>query len=611
MEKADTKMVKRHCKPDFCDRGAFFAMFAVLQLAIVLPASADTEARLRAAGANDVDWLTYSHGYANQRHSGLSQIHRGNVKRLVPKWIYQTGVQGTFQTSPVVLEGVVYLTTPGNHIVALDGATGAVRWKYEHEMQTDKPCCGTHNRGLAIGYGRVYEITADGRLIALDRDSGDVVWDVPVLDPATGEADAPQRVRDMHTLPGNEVAQWTSFMGNMAPLVYDGMVIVGTTGTGYTSVFSEDEKSLGSNIGRSGTRRGLRAFISAYEADSGRLVWRWYSTKSDGWEGDYVTTTSMGDAMERDVATEKANAEKYRDAWKGGGGSIYSSPALDVKRGLLFFGTGNAAPYADLYRPGDNLYTASLIALDIKTGELRWYHQITPHDIWGYDLATPPVLIDVPVGGKMVPGIAQATKSGRMYFFNRETGEVIRRSEAFVPQSNLFRRATDAKGVIVAPGGGGGANWPPVSYSPETGWAYVAGSHFPSVYTLEKDKKGNLVNVLGFPEGVETFGTISAIDPATGNIMWQERMSEAFSGGITTTAGGLVFMGESDGHFTARDARSGALLWRFQTGAGVNAPPVVYETGGKQFVIVAAGGNKLFNLPPGNAVIAFGLFGEE
>ncbi len=577
-------------------------------LAIPRATLADTDAKLRRAAANNSDWLTYSHGYANQRYSGLDQIHRGNVARLVPKWIYQTGVEGTFQTSPIVLDGNVYLTTPRNHIVALDGETGAVRWKYTHEMQTDKPCCGTHNRGLAIGYGRLYQITADARLVAVDRDTGKVVWDVPVLDPATGETNAAQKVRNMHTQPEQETAKWTSFMGNMAPLVHEGMVIVGTTGTGYTSVFGEDEENLGANIGRSGTRRGLRAFISAYEANSGRLIWRWYSTKEQGWEGDYVTTTSMGDVMERDIATEKANAQRYRDAWKRGGGSIYSSPALDAERGLLFFGTGNAAPYADLYRPGDNLYTASLIALDIKTGELRWYHQITPHDIWGYDLATPPVLIDVPLDGKRVPGIAQATKSGWIYFFDRVTGDVIRRSEPFVPQSNLFKRARNATGVIVAPGGGGGANWPPVSYSPETGWVYVAGSHFPSVYTLERDANGNLVNVLGFPKGVDTYGTVSAIDPATGKIMWQDRLSEPFSGGITTTAGGLLFMGESDGHFTARDTRTGELLWRFQTGAGVNAPPVVFAIDGKQYVIVAAGGNKLFNLPPGNAVIAFGLF---
>jgi glucose dehydrogenase len=215
--------------------------------------------------------------------------------------------------------------------------------------------------------------------------------------------------------------------------------------------------------------------------------------------------------------------------------------------------------------------------------------------------------MDVPVNGKTVAGVALATKSGWLYFFDRVTGEVIRRSEGFVPQSNLFRRATDAKGVLAVPGEAGGANWPPAAFNLETGWVYVAASHLPSRFTLEPDANGNLVNVLSFPKDVETYGAVSAIDPATGKLAWQERMDKPLTGGVTTTAGGLVFIAESDGHLTARDARTGELLWRFQTGAGVNAPPVVYAAGGKEYVIVAAGGNKLFGLHPGNAVIAFGL----
>lgn len=594
-------------------RGAllFRALCLVVVFATPKALLADTHEQLLGAADNDADWLTYGHGYANQRYAGLKQIHRGNVSRLVPKWIYQTGVDGTFQTNPIVLDGVVYLTTPRNHIVALDGATGELRWKYTHKMDTENLCCGTHNRGVAIGYGRVYEITADGRLIAVDRNSGKLVWDVPVLDPATGSSDAPEQVRNMRNLPKEETAKWTRFVGNMAPLVYDGLVIVGTTGAGYTSSFGEGDEKAQAAIGRPGPRTGMRAFMSAYEAGSGRLVWRWYSTKDKDWEGKFVSRTSMGDDLDRDLAGERANAEKFRDAWKRGGGSISSSPALDPTLGLLYFGTGNAAPYADLYRPGDNLYTASLIALDVRTGQMRWFQQVTPHDVWGYDLASSPILIDVPVKGGKVPGVALVTKSGWMYFFNRITGELIRRSDGFVPQSNLFKRAKDAKGVLAVPGEAGGANWPPIAFSPETGWAYVAGSHYPSRFTLEPDEKGNRVNVLSFPKDVETYGTLSAIDPASGKLAWQERMSKPFAGGVTTTAGGLVFMGEADGYFTARDARSGKLLWRFQTGAGVNAPPVVYKIGGKEYVIVAAGGNKLFNIASGDAVIAFGLPDES
>lgn len=586
-------------------------LLAVVCIGVVLtrPSAllAETHEKLLNAGSNDADWLTYGHGYANQRYSGLTQIDRRNVSRLVPKWIYQTGVDGAFQTNPLVLDGIVYLTTPRNHIVALDGATGEVRWKYTHKMAQQTLCCGTHNRGLAMGPGLLYEITADARLIAVDRQTGRLVWDVPVVDPATGAPDAPEQVRNMHKLAKEELATWTRFAGNMAPLVYDGLVIVGTTGAGYTNVFGDADQTEKNAFGRAGPRSGMRAFISAYEAASGRLVWRWYATKDEGWEGAFVNRTSMGDTLDRDLATEHANAQKYRDAWKRGGGSISASPALDPKLGLLYFGTGNAAPYADLYRPGDNLYTTSLIALDVKTGQLRWFHQVIPHDIWGYDLASSPMLIDVPTPEGVVPGVALVSKSGWMYFFNRVTGHIIRRSEGFVPQTALFKRPKDAQGVIAVPGEAGGANWPPIAFSGETGWAYVGGSHYPSRFALEPDEKGNLVNVLTFPRGQDTYGTLSAIDPATGKLAWQERLSKPFPGGVTATAGGLVFTGEADGHFTARDARTGQLLWRFQTGAGVNAPPVVYQRDGKEYVVVASGGNKLFDIPSGDAVIAFGL----
>ncbi len=181
------------------------------------------------------------------------------------------------------------------------------------------------------------------------------------------------------------------------------------------------------------------------------------------------------------------------------------------------------------------------------------------------------------------------------------------RSEPFVPHQSIFQRPTDAHGVMAIPGEAGGANWPPIVFSAETGWVYVGGSHLPIQFTLERDAQGNMVNVLNFPKGVESWGTVSAIDPATGKLVWQHKVAKPHSGGVIATAGGLLFMGESIGYFTARDSRTGELLWRFQTGAGVNAPPVVYQAGGDEYVIVAAGGNKAFDISPGNAVIAFGL----
>lgn len=573
------------------------------------------EARLLGAHHDHDNWLTYGHGYSNQRYSGLDQINTNNVQRLVPKWIYQTGVLGTFPTSPIVADGIMYLTTPYNHIVALDAATGTLRWRYTHEMAVDTLCCGTHNRGVAIGYGRLYMITADARLIALDAATGRLVWDMPVVDLTTGNPADLEEVKALNAADASKpdsvatLPQWTRFAGNMAPIVYDGKVFVGVSGTGYSAILSDAESDDPSVLGRAGTRRGLRAFLSAYDAANGQLIWRWYSTAAQGWEGKFVERTSFGDTLERDLTAERANAEKYQDAWKTGGGSIYSSPSIDPELGLIYFGTGNASPgYNDSKRPGDNLYTASLVALDVKTGKLRWYHQIVPHDIWGYDVANPPVLFDFVSDGTTVRAVAEASKSGWLYLFDRATGKALRRSEAFVPHNGLIFHRPTPEGIIIAPGAGGGANWPPTSYSPQTGWLYVSGTHNPTRYHLEPSEDDQPASiVLSFVEDGERWGTLSAIDPGDGKITWQVRTDLPLLGGSVATAGGVLFHGQSNGNFVARNAKDGTELWHFNTGAGVNAPPVTYAVAGKQFVAVASGGHKLFSFPLGDAVIAFGL----
>ena len=353
----------------------------------------------------------------------------------------------------------------------------------------------------------------------------------------------------------------------------------------------------------------FRSFLSAYSVTDGQLLWRWYSTAAQGWEGDFVAKTAFGDPLPRDLVAERASAAQYRDAWKTGGGSIYSTPSIDVAHGLIYFGTGNASPgYEDDKRPGDNLYTSSLIALDIATGKLRWHHQLVPHDLWGYDAASPPVLIDLKRPGQPpIPALAAASKSGWMYVLNRLTGAPLRRSEAFVPQdTTMFRRAT-AAGIDVRPGAGGGANWPPSAYSPQTGWTYVPASDAPTHYQLEKNAAGKTVTVLSFKDEVKRAGTLSAIDPRDGKIKWQLQSDLPLMSGALATAGGLVFAGESNGDFIAVDAHSGQRLWRFATGAGVNAPAITYRVGGRQYVAVAAGGHALFKFPLGDTVIAFAL----
>ena len=583
-------------------------------VAVTAAAEVVDDHRLLSAHADNSNWLTYGHGYSNQRYSELDEINRDNVKRLVPRWIYQTGIPGTFQTNPLIADGVMYLSTPYNHVVALDGVTGKMKWRYEHKLTTEELCCGPTNRGVAMGYGKIYMITVDARLIALDMNTGAVQWDVPVADPNTGTRESLDILAEADTLKTWKVIGWTGFSGNMAPLVFDGQVIIGVTGAGYgLTLEATTEGDPHAVVGIAGEDQGLRAFVSAYDAVSGQLRWRWYSTPTEGWEGKFSGQTVAGDPLERDLNAEKAALPKYADAWKRGGGSVWTHPALDPEAGLLYVGTGNPAPQMDdSTRPGDNLYTSSLVALDARTGQLQWYFQEVPHDVWNYDVASSPILIEAKHNGRLTPAVVQAGKTGWLYVLNRLTGELLSRSEPFVPQHNIFRRPT-REGIVISPGLVGGNDWSPAAYNRQTGWIYVAAVHMPTKYTVhdvppEKRKPG-LSDTYVAATSAEEAGTgrLSAIDPASGKVKWQVQTDKPLVGGIATSAGGLVFVGESNGQFTARDASDGSLLWQFNTGAGVNAPPVIYKAGGKQFVVVAAGGHQKFQFALGDAVIAFGL----
>lgn len=581
---------------------------SLLTLGVAVAGSAD-DTRLAAAESDDANWLTYGNGYANRRYSGLSAINRDTVARLAPAWIYQTGVLGSFPTNPLVVDGVMYLSTPRNHVVALDARTGAQLWRYRHVMSQDKLCCGTHNRGVAWGYGRLFMVTADARFIALDAADGSVAWDLPLVDPANGNAEDLDAIREYNPQSAPLFERYTRFAGNMAPLVHGGRVYVGVSGTGYSAVLADAESDSASLLGRPGVRRGQRAFLSAFDAKTGRLDWRWYVTASDNWEGDYTATTAFGDKPERDIDAERANASKFSDAWLRGGGSLYSSPAADPDSGLIFIGTGNPSPgYADHRRPGDNLYTSSVVALDAATGELRWHHQVVPHDIWGYDVAAPPLLLTVnDDNGKPVKAVAAAAKTGWVYLLERETGRPIRRSAAFVPQSEtMFRRPTE-QGISIAPGAGGGANWPPMAYHPGLELLYVVASHNPTDYHLERADDGSPLITMDELNARVRWGTVSAIRPGDGSLAWQQKTDLPVISGALATAGGLLFHGQSNGDFVARDAASGKRLWRFATGAGVNAPAITYAIDGRQYVVVAAGGHALFRYPLGDAVIAFAL----
>jgi PQQ-dependent dehydrogenase (methanol/ethanol family) len=353
-------------------------------------------------------------------------------------------------------------------------------------------------------------------------------------------------------------------------------------------------------------------FYAAFDASTGKRLWQFDSTPATGWEGEFRLATPDGAPLERDIAQEKASFPQHRDAWKRGGGSAWTTPAVDPALGMVFLGVGNPSPQMDdVTRPGDNLYTVSLVALDVETGAVRWHYQQVPHDMWGYDVASPPVLIEVDVEGKPRAAVAQAGKTGWLYVLDRSTGALLYKSEPFVPQSNLFKRPT-AEGIVIAPGGGGGANWSPTSFDPRTGLAYVAALHMPMRYTVREipataDKPAVHYTSLEPADGPR-WGTLSAIDTrARGHIRWQVKTPEPLLGGVLATAGNLVFTGEGNGNFSAFHAPTGERLWQFNCGAGVNAPPISYAIDGKQYIAVAAGGSAIFGFRQGESLIVFAL----
>jgi glucose dehydrogenase len=413
-------------------------------------------------------------------------------------------------------------------------------------------------------------------------------------------------------LRGAKIAGSTGVGINMAPVVYAGKVIVGITGVGYGLHLDAPRPGapVGAVVGVEG-RYGRPGFLAAYDAATGRPVWRFDTVPASGWEGAFRATTPDGVPLPRDPAKERAAAPSRPDAGRYGGGSAWTSPTIDPERGLLFFGTGNPSPQLeDTSRPGDNLHTVSLVALDAATGALRWHWQQVPHDLWGYDVASPPVLVDVVRQGKRVPAVAQAGKTGWLYVHDRATGALLVRSEPLVPQKNLFA-APSAGGTVVHPAAFGGVNWSPIAVDPGKGRAFAAGIHWPMRYTLHEAPADGDRPALRYtsmePVTGERWGLLSAVDLATGKLRWQHRTPEPLVGGVLATAGGLVFFGEGDGHLDALDADTGRVLWRGACPAGANAPPIAYEVDGVQYVAVAAGGNPMFGFKAGQTLIAFAL----
>jgi alcohol dehydrogenase (cytochrome c) len=526
---------------------------------------------LRDAMARGESWPSYGRDYTNQRYSPLAQITAANVATLEPAWRYKTGIATTFEGVPLVLGRTMYLSTPLDHLVALDAATGARKWEYAPVLDMTLHCCGAVSRGLAAWGSSLFLGQLDAKLVALDTATGRVVWQTKVMDNKSGYS---------FTAPA---------------IAVNGLVIIGAAGGEF----------------------GARGFVTAYDATTGKERWRFWTIPApgdapNGWWGTWRTDDGFGSSFHRDIAQEKADSAKYPDAWKTGGAPVWQAVAVDTALGLVYINTGNAAPNLDgSPRPGDNLYACSIVAVDLATGKYRWHYQEVSHDVWDFDAASPVILLDVKDStGATIPAAAEAGKTGWVYFVDRRNGRPIRRSEEFVTHVNMFAPTKVDDTVRVTPGDMGGSEWSAHAYSPQTNYLYVLGVHAPILYMAQHEPLHPPAEWwAGIFTPMAAAGTLTAIDVNTGRRAWQVNMKAPLVGGAAATAGGVVFLGTSDNRFIAVDAKTGRELWGYTANAGVNAPPITYAVDGKQYVAVAAGGLWLLGNAPGDELLVFALGG--
>src|ERR1700726_1111792 len=525
-----------------------------------------TQQQLNSADKNTTNFLLTNGDYAQTRFHPAKQITRENVKKLHVAWIFQTDVKESMETSPIVVDGVMYVTTSFSHAYALDAKTGAQLWHYNHKMGlVTAYCCGPNKRGVQVLGDHVYLATLESKLVALKAKTGEVAWQSDIADPELGYSET------------------------MAPTVINDKVLIGTNGGEY----------------------GVRGFVKAYDAKTGKLLWT-FNTIPENSVGVWATKDATGRDLHRDIQAEKDQLAKTGDPYQKLGGGVWQNPAVDLATNRIYFVVGNPSP--DLngsIRPGDNLYTDSLVSLDLDTGKYLCHYQYIPHDVWDLDSASPPVLVNVKgKDGKIIPGVIHANKTGHIYVHDRNDCSLIRFSEAMVPQENMWVLPTK-EGARMLPGANGGVEWSPIATDPGQSLAYAINLHQPMTYNVENSPYPNGKLWLGgafkvIPPETQS-GNITAVNYDTGKIKWKVKTPEPMIGGILATAGGLVFTGEGNGEFAAYNSSTGKELWNFRAGAGVNAPPSSYMVGGKQYIVVGAGGNTQVDFHRGNNIIAFSL----
>jgi alcohol dehydrogenase (cytochrome c) len=544
-----------------------------------------TDGRLLEADKDANNWLTYYRTYNGWRYSPLSQINAQTVKRLTPKWLLSLGEAGNQQATPLVNGDIMIITSPLgqeiNRVYAVDVTNGRVLWKHEHKLPEDLPSLARivpMNRGAALYKDKVYFGTLDAYLIALKAATGEVAWKTKVADALDG------------------------YFFTMAPLAVKGKIILGTSGPG---------------------EMGARGFIAAFDADSGKELWRTYTIPAAGEPG----------------------AETWAgESWKYGGGAVWLTATYDPALNLAFFGVGNPAPWDANLRKGDNLYTASALALDADTGRVKWYHQYHPNDTWDLDTPHEHLLLTVERSGQQVPITFQPNKTGFYFSLDRSNGRFLaaKRFARFVniwkdvnPENGKLienagmRPAAGAAAMDICPSVFGGRNWAHAAYHPGTGLVYLPSLELCEKYSLAKDieyKRGALYIGADFATYApqDQAGAVRAINPAKGETVWEWwTRAPIQAGGVLATDGGLVFAGTQDGKLVALSATKGEQLWEFSLGAPVTGPPITYAAGGKQYLAVVTGGGKVTtdlligddpklqyikNVPLGGTLTVFGLF---
>jgi alcohol dehydrogenase (cytochrome c) len=516
-----------------------------------LPYSPVTDARLQNPEARN--WLAYRGNYAGWGYSPLEKVNNKNVSKLQLAWSFTTGVQEGHQSPPIVNDGYMFITTPQNQVIALDAKTGMEIWRYKKEIPAELFQLHPTNRGVALYGDKVFVATTDCNLVALDAKTGKMLWTVPTGDWKQG------------------------YYMTLAPLVVKGKVMIGVSGGEY----------------------GIRGYVAAFDANTGKGVWKRYTIPEPNEAG--------GD-------TWPANG-----SYKTGGGSVWVTGTYDAKTNLAFWGTGNPGPWTPDLRQGDNLYASSTLAIDVDTGELKGHHQYAPNDSWDWDEVTPPLLIDTEINGRKVNAAVHAGRNGYLWVLERTNGAIkFVNAWPYVgnnvfksidpktgrPEYDMSKKPSMQQGATFCPSLWGGKDWLPEAYNPKTGLFYIPAnnnmcSNLPKGETTTY-KAGDLF--LGFPlEGVltnvrlsenanDSIGQLQAWDIKTGKLAWVHKFKEQIWTPLLTTGGGLVFAGgTSDRKFRAFDAKNGKTLWEFNAPSGVIGVPSSYEVNGEQYIAVQAG----------------------